>query len=62
MNEKYSIHYGRFETHWIAFCEENHFDRDDENIRKIWEEAFLDGAISVLEGLGVVKRKGEKNA
>ena len=22
MNEKYAIHYGRFETQWVAFCEE----------------------------------------
>ena len=61
MNEKYSIHYGRFETHWHAFCEENHFDLDDENVREIWEKAFVDGAISALEGLDVVKRKKQSS-
>ena len=56
-NELYSIHYGRLETHWHAFCEDNAFDPDDAELRKIWEKAYIDGAICALEGLDVVKRK-----
>ena len=54
-NGKYSIHWARFETAWHAFCEENHFDTDDKQLRKIWEEAYFDGAVDVLEGLEVIK-------
>ena len=55
IDDSYVIHYGRFETHWHAFCEEHHINSDDENVRKIWEEAYIDGAGGVLHKLGVVK-------
>jgi len=48
-NNKYSIHWGRFETEWVSFCEENYLDRDDEKLREIWENAYFQGAIGVLD-------------
>jgi len=55
IDERYAIHYGRFDTAWMAFCNDHQIDRDDENARKIWEEAYIDGAGGVLHRLGVVK-------
>lgn len=61
IDDRYVIHYGRFETSWHAFCEEHHIDRDDENAREIWEDAYIDGAGGELQKLGVVKlRKMDK--
>lgn len=56
-NGKYSVHWGRFETAWHCFCEENHYQSDDERIRTIWEKAYFDGATSVLEDLQVVNKR-----
>lgn len=56
-DKRLKVHIARFETRWLWFCEENHIDRDNKELRTMWELAYIQGALDVLNHADVIKTR-----